>query len=128
MAEIHIDITEKLVSVRDEEVIGFLISAGGQYKVAVTKAFGVEHDIPYIDIAQWFSVPELSVVPIGKTKYAMCDRSLGFVDELKDTPVEDLGGTKVYYGYMFRDQHIVPMDSQAAFDRMIKEANGDVIE
>ena len=128
MAETRIEITDKLVSVRDEEVIGFLVSAGGQYKVAITKAFGAEHDVPDIDIAQWFDLPELEVVPCGKSQYAMRDRSLGFMEELADTPVEDLGGTKVCYGFMFKDQHIVPMNSQAAFDRMIKEAKGDVIE
>lgn len=128
MAELKIEVTAKLVSVHNEEVIGFLVSAGWQYKVAITKAFGVEHGIADIDIAQWFEIPELAVVPVGRSKYAMCDRSMGFIAELADVPVEDMGDTKAYYGYIFRDQHIVPLDSQAAFDRMIKEAKGDVVE
>lgn len=128
MADLRIEVTDKLVSVRDEEVIGFLVSAGGQYKVAITKAFGAEHDVMDIDIAQWFDLPELEVVPCGRNQYAMKERSLGFIEELADTPVENMGGNKVLYGYMFCDQHIVPLDSQAAFDRMLREANGDVIE
>lgn len=124
----NIEITDKLVSVVGGAVIGFLVSAGGQYKVAVTKAFGAEKEIPDIDIAQWLELPEMQVVPCGHKHYGVADRSLGYMDELSSTPIEELGDSKVYYGYMFRDQHLVPFDSEAAFERMIKEASGDVVD
>lgn len=123
-----VEITDKLVSVIDEGVIGFLVSAGGRYKVAITKAFGIEKEIRDIDIAQWLELPTMQVVPCGRGHYGVVDRSLGYLDELGSTPYEDIGVSKVYYGYMFKEQHLVPFNSEAAFERMIKEANGDVIE
>lgn len=124
----RVDVTDKLVSQSSGEVIGFLVSAGGQYKVAVTEAFGVAHAVADMDIAAWLEVPCLEVIPAGKKGYAIIDRSLGFMEEFADSPVEYLGDRKVYYGHLFNEQSIVPMDSEVAFDRMVKEAEGRVFE
>lgn len=124
----RLEITDKLVSIKDESVIGFLISAGGQYKVAVTKDFGVAIGVSDMDIAEYLVAPIHYVVPIGANRYAMYDRRMGFLEEYADIPVEDIGNQKVYWGYLFQEQHIVPMNSQTAVDRMIKEAEGCATE
>lgn len=121
-------VTDKLVSVVDGTIVGYLVSAGGQYKIAVTKGFGEMQGVNDIDIADFLDVPTVGVVPIYPSSYAVHDKNIGFMEDLRDTPSEVLGDTKVFYGWMFRDQHIVPLDSQAAYARMILEAKGGLVE
>lgn len=120
-----VEAVAKLVRFDDESVIGFLANAGGQYSVAITKQFGHEHDVMDIDIAEWFELPVRVVVPIGVSAFAMQDKSQGYLEEYSSSPVETLGDRKVYYGYLFDDRYIVPLNSEAAWNRMIKEAEGN---
>lgn len=124
----EIIVTERLVNVTDGSILGFLVSAGGQYKVAVTQAFGKENGVEDMDIAEFLDVPTIEAVPAGPKQYAVVERNIGFMEDLQDTPSEIMGAMRVFWGYVFKDQHIVPLDSKVAFDRMIAEAKGLVVE
>lgn len=117
----EIQITDKLVSVIDNTVLGFLVSAGGTYKVAVTKSFAQENEIVDADLGEYYDVPELSVVPIRNNQYGLVSNSVGYIADFCDTPVGILSDMTAFYGYMFRDQHIVTLDSISAFERMIRD-------
>lgn len=121
-------VTEKLVNITDGTILGYLVSAGGLYKVSVTSDFGKAHDVQDIDIADYLDVPVIEVVPVGKTEYAVVMSHVAYLDYLADTPVDRVNGNRVCYGYVFQEQNIVPLNSQAAFDRMIAEAQGALVE
>lgn len=121
-------VTEKLVNITDGTILGYLVSAGGLYKVAITSDFGKAHGVQDMDIADYLDVPVIEVVPAGKSEYAVISANIAYLDYLADTPVDRLNGNRVCYGYVFQEQNIVPLDSQAAFDRMIAEAQGTLVE
>lgn len=119
-----IEITDKLVDVRSGEIIGYLVSAGGQYKVAVTEDFGREIGVVDIYIADFYDVPVIEVVSIIGNRYAVVERSLGFIEEYADVRMTSFGNDHAYWGYLFKDQHIVPFNSSYAVERMLREVNG----
>ena len=121
-------VTDKLVNVTDGTILGYLVSAGGKYKVAVTKGFGEMRDVQDMAIAEFLDVPCTGVVPVNRSGYAIVDNSFGYVADLADTPMEVIGDNVAIYGYMFSRHHIVPFDSQTAFGRMVAEAKGSLIE
>lgn len=120
-----LEITDKLVSSLDGKVLGFLVSAGGAYKVAITHDFGVAIGVSDMDIAEYLDVAETEVVPVRGDKYACVSRSLSFFEDYALTPVYALSGDKtLYYGHLFEARHIVSLNSQSAIDRMVREAEG----
>lgn len=124
----NVYVTDKLVSVRDNKPLGYLVSAGSQYKVAVTQSFGEAHNVEDMSIAEFLDVNEIPVVPVGRSEYAVLESNIGYFEELADVPVERNDGKRICYGYVFKEQNIVPLDSEAAFERMLKDASGQLIE
>ena len=118
----------KIVNVLDNTIIGYQVSAGSVYTVAVTKGKAKEIGVVDIDLAEYFDLNEIIAVPTGKTTYGVVDQSSFYMEDYRDIPRDVLGDKKLYYGYCFDDRYIVTLDSDIAIKRMIDSANGTYIE
>lgn len=108
----------------NEDIVGYIVSLGGNYACSVSKEKAVELGVQDISLACYMDFLEVDVVPIGRVSYGVVANSSGFFEELSSEPFDYFGDRKVYYGYYFEDRFILKLDDELALQRMISEAKG----
>jgi hypothetical protein len=115
-------IVNKLV--HGDKVVGVTITLGGDYTCSVSVEKAKELGVEDIDIIQYMDYTNVDVIPIGTNKYALPEHKTSFFEDFADVPSDYFGDRRIYYGYLFEDRFIVPLDSESAINRMVLEKKG----
>ena len=117
-----LSITGKLV--QNGSIIAYKISADGNYCAIVTKEKAIQLGIEDAEIAEYLDLDETEVVRINHDFYGVVSKASSFFEEFAYEPVSYFGSHKLYYGYLFEDQFIMPMNNDLAIERLLREEKG----
>ena len=118
----------KLVNPITEKTIGYKISVGTPYTAVVTKGYAQQIGVDDIDIAEYYDLEVTEAVEVGKDKFGVVANSTAFIEDLASAPVDYFGDNKTYYGYIFKDNQIVTLNSDSAIQRMLASKTGDYVD
>lgn len=113
-------IMRRLLDKRTNDTVGYVITCGNSYTVPVSVEKAKELGVEDIDIAHLMKMDSYEVIS-HNAKYALLNHSVDYNEDLATVPI-DRDKLGVYmYGYLFKNEDIIPLDSEPAIQRMLTE-------